>query len=87
LFGHPVKEKDAEEKISPEMFERHDYLIFTFENEFDWKSACQAFGIEMVKSQSVGKKSIQQRGIGRVVSGKELLKKMVSNSGLSLSDT
>lgn len=85
-FGQPVKEKDAEEKLSPEMFERQDYIVFTFENEFDWKAACALFSIETVKSQAVGKKSIQQRGLGRVVPGKELLKK-VGHNGRTHSDT
>lgn len=78
-FGQPVRQHEAEEQLSPEMFERQDYLVFTFDNEFDWKAACQAFGVGMVKSQPVGKRSIQQRGMGRVIHGKELLRKVLTD--------
>jgi len=61
-------------EISPELFERHDYLVFYFDNEFDWQVACGRFGVGMVESAPVGKRTIRHRGIGRVLSGADLLR-------------
>lgn len=61
-------------EISPELFERHDYLVFYFDNEFDWQVACSIFGVKTVESDKVGKRTIVHRGIGRVLPGAKLLK-------------
>ena len=64
---------EADEKISPELFERHDYLVFIFDNELDFQVAAQKFGLQSVKSKKLGSSTIVHRGKGRVIEGKKLL--------------
>lgn len=72
------KGKDVSQlEISPELFERQDYLVIYFEDELDWKVACERLGIKAVGNAMVDKSStIKQRGLGRVVSAKVLLKEL-----------
>lgn len=63
----------AEQTISPELFERQDYLVFYFANEFDWQVACEKLGVESVYSAPVGKRTIQHRGLGRLLPASKLL--------------
>jgi hypothetical protein len=62
----------AELEISPELFERHDYLVVIFENEMDWQVACERIGIKTVKCQPNETSTIQQTGIGRVITAETL---------------
>jgi hypothetical protein len=64
---------EPELKISPELLERHDYLVFYFDNDLDWQVACERFGIEQVLCGPVGNKTIQQKGLSRVLPGSQLL--------------
>ncbi len=67
----------AELEISPELFERQDYLVVVFDNEWDWKVACERLGIHTVANATVDKTStIKQKGLGRVVSAKVLLREL-----------
>ncbi len=68
-----VKETGPDEVISPELFERHDYMVFVFDNELDWQVAAQRFGLQSVKSKKLGSSTIIHRGKGRVMDGKKLL--------------
>ena len=78
------KGKENDEKgtvvISPELFERHDYVVFYFDNEIDWQRMVEEFGIDTVQTGQVGNKTAemaaQQRGLGRVIDGKVLLDKL-----------
>lgn len=73
------EEKAAEKKqapqleISPEMHERQDYLLIYFDNGFDWQAACDALGVTQVYSAPVGKKTIRQKGLARVIPASRLL--------------
>lgn len=67
---------EPEMRISPELHERHDYLVIVFDNELDWRAACGAFGVETVKCGPVGKKTADHRGVGRVIEGKAALRLM-----------
>ena len=73
-------QKEPEQTISPELFERHDYIVFYFDNEIDWQRIVDEFNIETVQTGPVGKKTeelaSQQRGLGRVIDGKVLLQKV-----------
>jgi len=77
----PKTNKDKEEKeagtyeISPELFERQDYLVFYFENEFDWQVACQRFGVHKVEAGKVSTSTFERRGVGRVLPARVLLEK------------
>ena len=66
--------EQAECPISPELFERHDYLVIYFDNEFDWQVACQTLGVEQAQSAKVDKKTLDNRGLGRVIPGAKFLK-------------
>ena len=60
-------------QISPELFERHDYLVFYFDNDFDWQAACEMFHVEQVVNPFNKGKPFEQRGLGRLIKGKTLL--------------
>lgn len=59
--------------IGPELLERHDYLIFYFDNELDWQVVCEQLDVKKVLGGQVGKKTLQGKGLGRVLNGRVLL--------------
>ena len=65
--------EQPELEISPELFERHDYLVFYFDNEFDWQVATEALGVKTVLSDQVGGTKFRHKGIGRVLPASKLL--------------
>ena len=67
------EEIEPEIEISPELFERHDYLLFYFDNEFDWQVINEIFELKTVKSTNT---KMGSKGTGRVILGKELIKKI-----------
>jgi hypothetical protein len=67
------EEEEAELTISPELFERHDYLVFYFDNEFDWQVAVERLEVPMVLSGQVGKRTLAKKGLGRVLPASKLL--------------
>lgn len=76
-FADPARDENIIEpecEIGVELLERHDYLVLYFDNEFDWKVACERFGVKTVEGAKVGDKSVTQRGLGRVVDGKKVLR-------------
>jgi hypothetical protein len=68
--NNPIK---PEIEISPELFERHDYLVFYFDNEFDWQVACEKYQIKNVIDNNKNPQLAAAKGIGRVLSGKILI--------------
>lgn len=64
-------------RIAPEILERQDYLVIVFDNEIDWRAACDWLGVQ--SSQDADANVETQRGkafgLGRVLTGKELLSK------------
>ena len=67
----------ADLPISAELFERQDYLVVAFDNEWDWQVACERLGIKTVANATIDDRStIKQKGLGRVVTGKRLLKEL-----------
>lgn len=55
--------KTTELEISPELFERQDYMVIYFENEWDWNVACERLGVKTVVNATIAKTStIRQRG-------------------------
>jgi hypothetical protein len=73
LYSGKVRGEEGEYDISPELHERQDYLVLYFDNEFDWQVACQALEVRTVECPPVGSKTVKQRGLGRVVSGRKFL--------------
>jgi hypothetical protein len=67
----------AELEISPELFERQDYLVVYFDSEWDWNVLCERLGVKTVANATIDKTStIRQKGLGRVVSAKVLLREL-----------
>jgi len=70
----PAAEADKPElTISPELFERQDYLVFYFDNEFDWQVAVEKLGITPAMTGTVKGKTIKHVGLGRVLPASVLL--------------
>ena len=61
------------ESMELKAFEHHDYLVFVFENQFDWMKACEEFNIHKVDA---GYGETKKVGVGRVVRGEKLLEKI-----------
>jgi len=75
----PVGEPEL--KISPELFERHDYIVFYFDNELDWNVINELFQLQVVFTAPVGGKTLKQKGLGRIIPGKKLLEIINRASG------
>lgn len=60
-------------EITPELHERHDYIVVYFENAFDWQVAVERFGLKTVTAPPAGGSTIKMKGLGRVVPGAKLL--------------
>ncbi len=76
-FADPADDEhriEPECEIAVELLERHDYLVLYFDNEFDWKVACERFGVKKVEGTKVGGKTVTQKGLGRVIDGKKVLR-------------
>lgn len=63
----------GEYDIGPELYERHDYLLFYFDNEFDWQVAMEGLGVATVRGGKVGNKTLDSKGVGRVLPGAALV--------------
>lgn len=68
-----VRNAKPQQEISPELFERHDYMVFVFDNDLDFQVAEQRFGLKTVKSKKMGSSTIIHSGKSRVLTGKKLL--------------
>lgn len=71
-----VEQKNKEKRIKAlelKSFEHHDYLVFVFDNQQDWLNVVSKFDIGKVDA---GYGEIKKVGVGRVLNGKELLKKI-----------
>lgn len=83
-FGLELGEEEEEEedqngdkyapmkKMELRAFEHYDYLVFVFDNQFDFMKAAQEFGVEKVDSGY----STRKMGIGRVIKGAKLVEKL-----------
>lgn len=74
--GEKSKEK-VYESMELKAFEHHDYIVFLFDNQMDWLNVVSEFGLKKVDC-GYGKTS--KIGLGRVVSGKELLQRLRNTS-------
>ena len=62
------------EEMQLRQFEHHDYIVFVFDNQMDWLTAVTKFGLRKVDA---GYGKTKKVGLGRVLDGKELLRKVV----------
>lgn len=61
------------EKMELRAFEHYDYLVFVFDNTMDWLNVANEFGLKKVDA---GYGKTKKVGIGRVLRGKELVKRI-----------
>lgn len=68
------KDEDIQGDIefSDELLLEHNYVLFYFDNQYDWNVIIEKFGLKDVKS-CIKTKPSQKVGIGRVVKGTNLL--------------
>ena len=59
-------------KMELRAFEHYDYLVFVFDNQFDFMKMAQEFGVEKVDSGY----GTRKMGIGRVIKGAKLVEKL-----------
>ena len=84
IYGIELKELEDDEKevkgeveFTEVLGEENNYLVLKFNNEVDWLSAMTVFGIEKKKDYYTSKNAkIQQEGLGRVVDGVDILRKL-----------
>lgn len=61
------------ESMELKAFEHYDYIVFVFNNTFDWLNAVNEFGLKKVDA---GYGKTKKIGIGRVIDGARLLEKI-----------
>ena len=64
-----------EVQFSEYLGEANNYIVLKFDNEMDWLAAQEHFEIKTVAARN-GKGEPWQRGLGRVISGEEYLRKI-----------
>tara|TARA_Y100000593_G_scaffold9824_1_gene17841 strand:+ start:633 stop:1232 length:600 start_codon:yes stop_codon:yes gene_type:complete len=74
IFEDDEEEIKPEIEITPELFESHNYVLLYFDNDLDWQTANDVLGLKTMKGK---KEKIQSQGIGRVLKGAEVLKKIL----------
>jgi hypothetical protein len=81
-FGFPVQIEDIEiddlepeEEISAELGEANNYVVLEFFTEDEWDKAQKVLGLKKVCTNRANKK-VRQKGIGRVIKGKEWIEKL-----------
>ena len=76
LLGEAFEKDKIQERTMKRMelkaFEHYDYLVFVFDNQHDFISMAQEFGIEKVDAGY----TVRKLGIGRVLKGAELVKRI-----------
>ena len=81
----PTSDATPEFRISPELHERQDYLVFVFVNELDWRAACTAFDVGSAYEKDPA--DVRQgatsanKGLGRVLWGADLVAKLRAAAG------
>lgn len=68
-----IPDHKPEYEISSEILEEHQYVVFTFDNTLDWNVAQDLLNIREVAKPNYTDTYVQS-GLGRVKSGKKLLK-------------
>lgn len=69
-----VKADDgADLKFTTELMESHNYIVLYFDNDIDWQTAREVFGIKTMRTP---KGYRNMRGIGRIVRGADVIEKI-----------
>ena len=73
MLNIPDEKEEPEMEISLELMEEHNYVLFYFDNTLDWNVAKELLNIKAVAKEGYTRTYVQS-GVGRVKSGKDLLK-------------
>lgn len=77
LLGKDPAEEEKKENMLRSMeiraFEHHDYIVFVFDNTMDWLNVVNEFGLKKVNA---GYGTTKKVGVGRVIKGAELIKRI-----------
>lgn len=65
-------EAPTEFNFTRELKEKQNYVVFAFDNEFDWNVIVERFGIETAHSLD-SRAGYERAGVGRVLDGQKLL--------------
>jgi hypothetical protein len=71
----PVGNEEPEIKVTEEILEEHNYIVFTFDNQLDWQVAKEMFDIGTVAKPGFTD-TYMQKGVGRVRKGTDLIEKL-----------
>lgn len=68
-----VKDAPPIEAMELKAFEHHDYVVFVFDNQFDWMKIVEEFKLHKVNA---GYGKTRKIGLGRVIRGSELVRRL-----------
>jgi hypothetical protein len=70
--GGDVEGEKPDVEFTQEVMEQNNYIVFTFDNILDWQVMTDLFKLKAVQALD-SKPGYEKQGIGRVLSGKDLL--------------
>lgn len=73
-FGHG--DRRAEVEFAREVLEENNYVVLVFDSTLDWQVAQEKLGIKPVKTQDSKGSKYHRQGVGRVIDGKKVLKRI-----------
>lgn len=82
VFGEDAEEEEEEKpeiEFVTSLEENHNYIVLYFDKDIDWLQAQSVFDLKSVKEYSTRKDGAikkEKRGVGRIISGAEVLSKM-----------
>jgi len=84
LFPEEEFEDNPDVAFTEYLNEEHNYIVLYFDNEVDWLQAQSLFNLKKVKAQPTIKSgeeidSMKRVGIGRVISGRVAINKLLKN--------
>ena len=65
----------ADLQFTTELLESHNYIVLYFDNDIDWQTARDIFGVKSVEALQ-SRKGYRKRGIGRIVRGADVIEKI-----------
>jgi len=78
MLAPVVPEEHAQYTFGQAIGENHQYVVLAFDNDFDWKVAQEAFGIETVARWDA-RPGYAHLGLGRVVDGAPVLQRLLGH--------
>lgn len=70
-----IVENKPEMEFTQELLESHNYVILYFDNDIDWQTAKEVFGIKTKKALD-SKPGYERCGLGRVLPGADILRRL-----------